>query len=213
MQQVTLLDSMGNDLTVVNAARVSFNKLSDDFDRKDANLVRYLAEHNHWTPFSQVTYQVRIKAPIFVARQWFKHQIGITRNEVSRRYVSDAPEFFTPTLWREFAENKKQGSTSHAIADHEDVEGIYDDFIWHAEAVYRDLLNRGVCPEQARMVLPQSMMTEWVETGSLVSAARICGLRLDGHAQKEIQDLAQLFSDAVKDIAPVSWKHLVDGSS
>ena len=207
--KVTLLDSMGDDLTVVNSARVSFNKVSEEYKEQDERLISYLATHNHWTPFSHVQYQVRIKAPIFISRQWFKHQIGITRNEVSRRYVSDSPTFFTPPSWRMRPDNMKQGSEGRLPLE---KEAVWDQsIIDHHNAclnLYRDMMADGVCPEQARMVLPQSMYTEWVETGSLVAAARIAKQRLDSHAQAEIQVLAQLYADAVKDIAPNSWRVL-----
>lgn len=210
--KVILLDSMGNDLSVVNAARVSFHKVSEEFNDKDERLIKYLADHGHWTPFSQVQYQVRIKAPVFIARQWFKHQIGITRNEVSRRYVSDAPEFYTPEVWRGApVDGAKQGS--HGVVDInpgdpkwmvDDVQRLYA----KAEWTYNQLLHKGVCPEQARMVLPQSMFTEWVESGSIAAAARICKQRRDAHAQHEIQVLADMFAQEVADIAPISWKAL-----
>ena len=204
---VTLIDSMGNDLSVVNAARVSFAKQVEKFTDKDEKLIRYLATHEHWTPFSQVTYQVRIKAPIFVARQWFKHMVGITRNETSRRYVSDEPEFWSPYRWRLAAENKKQGS-SDEFYPNMDMSYAYQELVRHAEDVYKAMIKKNIAPEQARAVLPQSMMTEWIETGSLAAAARIYKLRIDEHAQKEIQELAKYFSEAVNGIAPVCWKYL-----
>ena len=207
--KVILLDSLGNDLTVVNAARVSFNKVSEEFDGSDEKLVNYLASHNHWTPFSHVQYQVRISAPIFVARQWFKHQIGITRNEVSRRYVSDSPQFHTPDSWRMRPDNMKQGSEGRLPLEKEAVWDL--NIREHHNAclnMYRDMVADGICPEQARMVLPQSMMTEWVETGSLTAAARVASLRLDSHAQAEIQELAKLYVREIEGIAPYSWKAL-----
>lgn len=205
---VTLIDSMGNDLSVVNAARVSFAKQAKEFTERDEGLIRYLATHDHWTPFSQVQYQVRIKAPIFVARQWFKHMIGITRNETSRRYVSDAPEFWMPYIWRKAADNKKQGSMDEAVEKNSIVSNVYQDTVRHCEDAYKLMIDSGVCPEQARAVLPQSMMTEWVETGSIAAAARIYKQRVDEHAQVEIQELAQYFGEAVQNIAPTSWKYL-----
>lgn len=228
--EVTLVDSMGSDLAVVNAARVSFNKKSEyetievGYDEdcnpgephtvkrlndKDKKLIKYLAQHGHWTPFSQVQYQVRIKAPIFVARQWFKHMVGITRNEVSRRYVDSTPEFYEPTTWRaKPTDGAKQGSSGAAESQYFPNKYLKD---IHENAImcYEKMLAQGVCPEQARMILPQSMMTEWVETGSLAAAARIYKQRTDNHAQVEIQELAKMFGDCLEDIAPISWEYLI----
>lgn len=209
--KVQLIDSMGSDLSVVNAARVSFSKMADKFTDRDEKLINYLADHNHWTPFSQVQYQVRISAPIFVARQWFKHQIGITRNEVSRRYVDFQPEFYETRLWRKRPENKKQGSSDTSFFSESELDTvgfIYSDAVRHAADSYNAMIDKGVAPEQARAVLPQAMYTEWVETGSLSAAARIVGLRDQDDAQKEIRDLAIMLCNEIKDIAPVSWKAL-----
>lgn len=209
--KVELIDSMGSDLSVVNAARVSFSKMADKFTDKDEKLINYLAKHNHWTPFSQVQYQVRISAPIFVARQWFKHQIGITRNEVSRRYVDFTPEFYETRLWRKRPENKKQGSSDTSFFSETELDTvgfIYSDAVRHASDAYHALIDKNVAPEQARAVLPQAMYTEWVETGSLAAGARVMGLRDQSDAQKEIRDLSIMLGNEIKDIAPVSWKAL-----
>ena len=209
--KVQLIDSMGNDRSVVNAARVSFSKIADKFTDRDEKLINYLASHNHWTPFSQVQYQVRISAPIFVARQWFKHQIGITRNEVSRRYVDYKPEFYETRLWRKRPENKKQGSSDTSFfseAELDTVGFIYSDAVRHSSDAYYALIEKGVAPEQARAVLPQAMYTEWVETGSLSAGARIMSLRDQDDAQKEIRDLAIMLGNEIKNIAPVSWNAL-----
>lgn len=209
--KVQLIDSMGNDVSVVNAARVSFAKEAKEFSERDEKLIKYLADHNHWTPFSQVQYQVRISCPIFVARQWFKHQIGITRNEVSRRYVDFKPEFYQTKTWRKRPENKKQGSSDTSFFTESELETInfvYNDALRHTEDAYNHMLERGVAPEQARSILPQAMYTEFVETGSLAAAARIASLRNQDDAQKEIRDLAIMLMNEIKDIAPVSWKAL-----
>lgn len=209
--KVQLIDSMGSDLSVVNAARVSFSKMADKFTDRDEKLINYLADHNHWTPFSQVQYQVRISAPIFVARQWFKHQIGITRNEVSRRYVDFQPEFYETRLWRKRPENKKQGSSDTSFFSESELDTVtfmYSDAVRHATDSYNAMIDKGVAPEQARAVLPQAMYTEWVETGSLSAAARIVSLRDHDDAQKEIRDLAIMLCNEIEDIAPVSWKAL-----
>lgn len=219
--KVELIDWMGTDISVVNAARVSFHKESEyevkagnrKYDQgllsdKDQRLIKYLAEHNHWTPFGHTALSFRIKAPIFVARQLGKHQIGLVWNEVSRRYVDDEPEFYEPTVWRKRAENVKQGSggvhrdTFHIGAQMwELVQGNL-----HA---YNNLIAEGVCPEQARMVLPQSMYTEWVWTGNVASFARVCKLRLDPHTQKETRDIAEMISGLCKEKFPYSWNALI----
>ena len=209
---VELLDHMGDDLTVVNAARVSMAKHSAQLVDKDEKLILYLAKHNHWTPFSHVTFQFRLKMPIFVAREWFRHTIGITRNEVSRRYVTDEPEFFTPAEWRSKAEHVKQGSGE--VIDSAgrvlEISTAYDKAIETCAEAYETMLNCGVCPEQARMVLPQSMITEFIETGSLYAYARIWRLRTDPHAQKEIQHYAAQVDEAIQKICPVSWSALIN---
>ena len=209
---VELIDHMGDDLTVVNAARVSMAKHVTLFVDQDRKLISYLAKHNHWTPFSHVTFQFRLKMPIFLAREWFRHTIGITRNEVSRRYVTDEPEFFTPTEWRSKAEHVKQGSGG--VIDSAgrllEISTAYDKAIKTCAEAYETLLNCGVCPEQARMVLPQSMMTEFIETGSLYAYTRIWRLRTDPHAQKEIQHYAAQVGEEIKKVCPVSWAALTN---
>ena len=148
--EVTLVDKMGTDLSVVNAARVSYAKTKEVFDDKDEKLIKYLAEHEHWSPFAHASLQFRIKAPVFVARQLVKHQVGLVWNEVSRRYVDDAPEFFTPSSWRGRPKNSKQGSDGEVHTDEE----YYQRYINGCKVYYHLLLNEGVAPEQARMVLP-----------------------------------------------------------
>ena len=171
---------MGSDLSVVNAARVSFAKEHKEFDEgKDGKLIRYLAKHDHWSPFGHGSLQFHIKAPIFVARQLVKHQVGLVWNEVSRRYVDDEPEFYIPDAWRGTAENKKQGSSDDEI-DVNPYGFMVDDYqqsLSKAKWTYEELLRKGVCPEQARMVLPQSLMTEWYWSGTLYAFARVCNLR------------------------------------
>ena len=210
MGLVELVGVLGNDLTVVNAARVSMAKESLAMCADDEKLIQYLATHNHWTPFAHVQFQFRMKMPIFVARQYFRHQVGLLRNETSRRYVDNPPEFWNPNgAWRGRAEHVKQGSGGlllEAVCD--EVSEIY----WYAmdacSDAYKDMLEKGVCPEQARAVLPQSMMTEFIETGSLAAYARIYGLRTDPHAQKEIQDYALAIGEHIEKIVPVSWAAL-----
>ncbi len=209
---VELVDHMGTDLTVVNAARVSFNKQSGEFKTGDEKLIRYLARHNHWTPFGHCTLQFRIKAPIFVARQLVKHQIGLTWNEVSRRYVKDAPDFFMPDSWRANPENAKQGSSESDKIEHLNEKGHINDNVMllymKANSLYKQMLDAGVCAEQARMVLPLSSLTEWYWTGSLYAFARVCKLRCAKDTQKTTLYIANRISEDGQDIFPVSWNYL-----
>ena len=203
---------MGDDLMVVNAARVSFGKWKTGLDKKDERLIHYLAKHDHFTPFCHPQIQLRITAPIFVARQWFRSTVGVARNEVSRRYVSDAPVMFEPDEWRKAPEGSiKQGSGDELDkADADFAKEICQDVHDVAYAGYTNLLAIGVAPEQARMLLPQSMETQWIETGSLAYFARICKQRTDSHAQAEIQELAMEVSDIIKPLFPVSWLALME---
>jgi len=225
--EVTLIDHMGSDLTVVNAARVSFNKESDWesipeagpvrdlLKESDEKLINYLAKHNHWTPFAHTSLQFRIKAPIFVARQLGKHQVGLVWNEISRRYVDYEPEFYYPEYWRGRPENKKQGSSEEEI-DINPLTGsgrsMVDDYhhaMQRCSWTYQQLLRKGVAPEMARMVLPQSMFTEWYWTGSLVSFARVCSLRIKIDAQEETRDIASLIEIECAKCFPTSWEALI----
>jgi thymidylate synthase (FAD) len=209
---VELLEVFGDDLTVVNAARVSFDKISTEMSSKDEKLISYLAKHNHSSPFFHPQARFRLKMPIFVAREWFRHQIGFARNEVSRRYVDTDPEFWIPTSLRKRDENKKQGSkdeqiqyNGHCLAH---IRGTNE----RALETYKYLLGHGVCPEQARAVLPQSMFTEFIETGSLAAYARLYNLRSDPSAQKEIRDIAEQVGFLLAEKFPISWKALNDDS-
>jgi thymidylate synthase (FAD) len=201
---VEVIDKMGSDLSVVNAARVSFAKTKHEFDDKDEKLIKYLAEHNHWSPFGHASLQFRIKAPVFVARQLVKHQVGLVWNEVSRRYVDDEPEFYMPFLWREKAENKKQGS-----ADTE-VEFDITDITQACKSVYNQMLEANIAPEMARMVLPQSMMTEWYWSGTVYAFARVCNLRNKPDAQEETRTVTYEIARHMKDHFPISTKYLLD---
>ncbi len=208
---VELLDTFGDDLTVVNAARVSFAKEATTLEPRDAKLIKYLADHHHVTPFFHPQARFRIKCPIYVAREWYRHQIGFARNEVSRRYVDERPECYTPPEGgiRERDSNKKQGSKATPIENEAHWRDLIDNFQKDAVNFYETLLGTGVAPEVARGVLPQSMYTEFIETGSLAAYARLCGLRLDPHAQKEIQDYARAVGDLLEARFPVSWKALI----
>ena len=218
--EVKLIDKMGSDLSVVNAARVSFSKISKwesipeagptegILTLADEKLIKYLAKHDHWSPFGHASMQFHIEAPVFVARQLVKHQVGLVWNEVSRRYVDSEPEFYTPEVWRGAPENKKQGSSDIKIdIDPDDFVRMYDSAKW----MYEHLLEIGVCPEQARMVLPQSMMTEWYWSGTLYAFARGCNLRCKDDAQLETQMVAKQIDELAEEIFPYSWEALRDG--
>lgn len=208
---VELLEVFGNDLTVVNAARVSFAKESTEFVEQDGKLIRYLAKYHHVTPFFHPQIRMRIKMPIFVAREWYRHQIGFARNEVSRRYVDTPAECYIPKASdiRARDANKKQGSKDTPVDNAEYVHEHVRDVTNQAMDVYNTLLKDGVAPEIARMILPQSMYTEFIETGSLAAYARLCSLRLDPTAQKEIRDYAESVSSLLSKAFPVSWAALM----
>ena len=212
--QVTLINSMGNDQTVVDAARVSFAKTADNYtEAQNEKLIQYLARHNHWTPFGHAQATFHIEAPIFVARQLVKHQVGLVWNEVSRRYADDSPRFFSPSSWRPRSEDKKQGSDKHdIIADMRQAWKIYESAIHDISKTYGTLLEMGVAPEQARMVLPQSMMTEWYWTGSLAAWSRVCRLRISDDAQAETERIAQDISREMRQLFPVSWAALEENN-
>ena len=208
---VELIDHMGSDASVVNAARVSFGKRITEMSEGDTKLIRYLAKHNHWSPFGHASVQFRIKAPIFVARQLVKHQVGLTWNEISRRYVDYEPEFYEVDKWRGRPVDKKQGSSEENIewinknirtgALQSQVENV-------ALANYNLMIGAGVAPEQARMILPQSMMTEWYWSGTLYAFARVCNLRCAEDAQYETRIVANFINDECKELFPISWEEL-----
>jgi thymidylate synthase (FAD) len=212
---VEYVEHMGSDLTVVNAARVSFNKESDwsvDEDTladKDIKLINYLAKHQHWTPFAHPQITLRVKAPIFVRTQLFKHKVGMVENEMSRRYVTDTPEFYTP-VWRNAPINgAKQGSydfVDPALAI--ELDQISEGIIEKAIETYKYLLQNGVAPEQARAILPQSTYTEWWWTGSLSAFARIFKQRSDAHAQWEVQQYASAIGEIIEPLFTNSWNVL-----
>lgn len=272
MIKAEYIDSMGDDLRVVNAARVSFDKegfwaLECDcpscleandgkpekvLSKQDAKLIGYLARgmsekernaileeaansddieiiqdcfsrmnaNSHWTPFSHCFITMRETVPIFVARQRFKHMVGFTYNEVSRRYVDDKPEFYVPDVWRKRPEGGIKQGSSDEIVTHLNFIGRFDDsdliddhyqrVIYHALETYERMIDSGAAPEQARMVLPQSMLTSYYVSGSLAAWARAYKLRIDAHAQKEIQDLAKQWDKIISPLFPVSWKALTE---
>ena len=210
--EVSLIDHMGDDLTVVNAARVSFGKQKTEFTSGDAKLIKYLADHNHWSPFGHCSLQFHIKAPVFVARQLVKHQIGLTWNEISRRYVDYPPEFYEVDSWRGRAENKKQGSDAENTIEWVSRSRRTGTLLLEVENIalknYNLMIDAGVAPEQARMILPQSMMTEWFWSGTLYAFARVCNLRCSSDAQLETREVANQIAVECEKLFPVSWKAL-----
>ncbi len=231
---VELMDHMGSDLTVCNAARVSFNKESEwglDFDaiarlkscpynkddvrllkEKDEKLIRYLAKHNHWTPFAHPQITLRVKAPVSIRTQFFKHKQGFVENEISRRYVSYEPEFYSPTWRGKPTDGAKQGSEDFVTEETRTnlYDAIYRESCETALHVYNTLIEKGIAPEQARFVLPQGMYTEWYWTGSLAAYARFYKQRKDDHAQWEIREYANAVGKIIEPYFPVSWKHLTN---
>lgn len=206
MIEVTLIDHMGSDLSVVNAARVSFGKKSEVFSESDKRLIKYLAKHEHYSPFGHCFASFHVKAPIFVARQLVKHKF-LRWNEVSRRYVDDEPEFYYP-VWRKKAEDKKQGSGSEfSESDQHHLNGG-DDHNMISTNYYRWLLDEGVAPEQARMVLPQSVMTEWYWSGSLDAFANMYNLRSKIDTQAETRQVAYGVGNDLQLKFPISWMEL-----
>jgi thymidylate synthase (FAD) len=207
MIKVDMVDKMGTDLSVVNAARVSYAKIKNKFDETDTKLISYLAKHGHWSPFAHASLQFRIKAPVFVARQLVKHQVGLSWNEVSRRYVSYEPELYEVDEWRGKPVNSKQGSAGVVELD-KTLKHVYETTMEQCKILYNALLGKGIAPEQARAVLPQSMMTEWLWTGTLYAFARVCNLRCKPDVQKETREVAEEISYNCEQYFPVSWPAL-----
>ena len=205
--KVEFIDKMGTDLSVVNAARVSYAKFKDKFEDKDEKLIKFLAEHNHWSPFAHASLQFRIKAPVFVARQLVKHQVGLVWNEISRRYVDYTPELYKPKEWRGRPQNSKQGSDGTVSIDSNEQHRL-DMTMEQCKIIYNSLIGKGIAPEQARMVLPQSMMTEWIWSGTLYAFARVCNLRCAKDTQEETREVANQIHNICKEEFPMSWKHL-----
>ena len=212
---IELLDHQGNDNTVANTARVSMQFGGEDWrvlpenytEVKRDKLIKFLATNNHTSPFRHNSITLRINVPIFLARQLGKHQVGMSWNEVSRRYVDEQPTVYEPEVWRTRPEgNIKQGSGEDTVPE---AESYYNFAMAYALETYQDLLQLGVAPEQARMVLPQSMMTEVIWTGSLMAFAHVYKLRADGHAQVEAQEFATELNSIISPLFPVSWEALV----
>ena len=207
---VEMLETFGSDLTVVNAARVSFEKESLELVKQDIGLINYLAKHDHISPFFHPQIRLRLKMPIFIAREWFRHTIGFARNEISRRYVDSPPSIWTPECFRERDINLKQGSKPTEIVDASLARDMYSDAVDVCLNTYNKLLEMKVAPEIARSILPQGMYTEFIETGSLAAYVRLCNLRMDSHAQKEIQEYANAVCSLIEPHFPHSWKAMID---
>lgn len=208
---VELLDVMGTDATVVNAARVSMGAYIPEDEPlriQDEKLISYLARNNHITPFFHPIIRFRIKMPIFVAREWYRHTIGFARNEISRRYVTRPVECLIPLTIREKHPNKKQGSKNTEVENRNECIDLMRKSMEESMKIYRKLLKNDVAPEIARCVLPQSMMTEFIETGSLSAYARLYHLRYDDNAQDEIKAYAYTIGNLIKEKFPISWNEL-----
>ena len=216
MIKATYVNHMGSDLTTVNAARVSFGKKAEweyhdsqtmRLADRDTKLIKYLAKHKHISPFGHAFASFHIKAPIFVARQLVKHKF-LRWNEISRRYVDDEPEFYVPDVWRGRSADKKQGSEGEVRLGTLD-DAIVSDSPHEALCAYNSLLDAGVAPEQARMVLPQSTMTEWYWSGSLDAFADMCRLRCKEDTQYETRLVGDNISEEMGKLFPVSWDSLM----
>ena len=214
------ISHMGDDLFVANVARVSFDKTSEEFTYRkdlkkgsDEGIIEYLASHQHWTPFGHPQISLRMKAPVPIRTQCFKHKVGLVENEESRRYIQSEPEVFVPEFFRSKPEgNAKQGSGDrHPTSTY--WEGQYKKMTSQAVSMYLSMVGNEVCTEQARFVLPQGCYVNWIWTGSLASFARFYNQRTDAHAQKEISDLAKEVNDIIEPLFPVSWKALTKGGT
>ena len=203
------IDHMGTDDDVVDAARVSFAKTAEKFTpEQNKGLIRFLARNNHWTPFAHTAIKLRMTAPVPIRTQCFKHKQGFTENEESRRYISSRPELYVPDHFREKPEgNVKQGSAGRHI-DSDFWQDQYKAKCEEAISLYEHMVLDGVCPEQARFVLPQGVEVTWIWTGNLAAFARFYNQRTDSHAQKEIQELAQQVGKIIEPLFPVSWAAL-----
>ena len=206
--KIELIDAAGGDLSVVNSARVSFNKEATEIGDNDARLIRYLAKHRHDTPFRHNFVQLRCCVPVFLARQLMKHQAGLTWNEESRRYIDYLPDFYIPEGWRMRPEDGiKQGSGKHHPFSPRWTRE-YEDYLTEAKNLYTDMLSDGIAPEMARMVLPQSMMVNFIWSGNLLAFYHVWNLRSGDGAQVEAREFAKILRDAIEPAFPISWKAL-----
>ena len=208
--KATMLNSMGDDNTVASAARVSFHKQASEFtEEQNHRLIKYLADHGHYSPFGHCFASFHVKAPVFVRAQLVKHEY-LRMNEVSRRYVDTSPEFYEPKVWRGRATDKKQGSGEEVDDTEKWLYDTYKVTVEECLSSYEYLLEKGVAPEMARMVLPQSMYTEWFWSGSLDAFANMAKLRLKDDTQEETRLIAQQISEQMLTKFPVAWKVLVN---
>ena len=211
MIKATLIDHMGSDLSVVNAARVSFGKNHKYMTGGDTRLIKYLAKYKHTSPFGHCFASFHVKAPVFVARQLVKHKF-LRWNEISRRYVDDEPEFFHPDTWRGCSDDKKQGSSDEEITNIGGTNISVNSKAWlhngRSISLYRDMIGSGIAPEQARMILPQNTMTEWYWSGSLDAFSDMCNLRCKSDTQYETRVVADQINEIMLDLFPVSWEAL-----
>lgn len=206
--KVELLESAGGDLSIVNSARVSFDKWNSGIEDKDARLINYLADHRHDTPFRHNFIQLRCSVPIFIARQLAKHQAGLTWNEVSRRYVDAPPEFYTPKEWRERPDGSIKQGSGDVHKDSAVFSVSYKALLKVAQVTYDLMIDQGVAPEQARMVLPQSMMVDFIWSGNLLAFFHVYDLRSKANAQIEAQEFARLLDEAIAPAFPIGWDAL-----
>lgn len=212
MNEVSYMTHMGDDSLVVDAARVSFDKQADNYSaNRNEGLINFLAREGHYHPFSHPQATFRCSAPIFVARQLAKHQVGGTWNEVSRRYVKTQPNYWKPDFFRAAADNVKQGSSHEPHRRSEEFIDEYHDICIDAIAMYNKMVALGICAEQARAILPQGAITEWVWTGSLLFWSRVYNLRIKPDTQKETREFAELLGEQMQSLFPTSWKALTDG--
>ena len=218
--KVEYVSHMGDDLFVANVARISFSNESKEFTLReqkqigsDEGLIEYLAKHNHWSPFGHPQITLKMKAPVPIRTQCFKSKVGFVENEESRRYISSTPELFVPPAFRSKPDgNKKQGSGGkHDRSDWWTFR--YEEMCYDSIRLYEQMIDDGVAPEQARFVLPQGCMVNWIWTGSLAAYARFCKLRLDSHAQGEVTDLAEEISKIIQPLFPYSWKALMNNNN
>lgn len=215
--KVELIETAGGDLSIVNSARVSFDKESElvvavgekpKLSERDAKLIKYLAEHQHMTPFRHNFIQLRCSVPMFLARQLMKHQAGLTWNEVSRRYVDDVPEFYWPTAWRERPENGIKQGSGKPLMDTSFWDKVYEEHIRACKSMYVSMLNDGIAPEMVRMVLPQSMMVDFIWSGNLLAFSHVYNLRSGEGAQVEVREFAEMLDKVIKPEFPVGWEAL-----
>lgn len=203
---VELISHWGNDLMVINAARVSFGKEKENFDINDEKLMKYLVSHGHTSVFRHPQLQFRIKCPIYLERQLFKHQVGMSANSISGRYVDFSDTYYKIEEWRKQSKDSKQGSDG-LIEDQEFANLLQDSIIDICKKTYEELLKLGVAKEQARSVLPLSLQTEFIWTGSLLAFINLFKQRLKGDAQEETRNLANNMLQCIKDIEGNPFKY------